>query len=81
MLVIQRVDTLRFRASISDKHKSIAISDYNNTTDEFTLFAQSTSHYLCPLKHYCKKRGLGIKKLHWSRKPVKTISSFRGRDN
>jgi len=81
MLVIPRVDTLRFRAIISDKHKSISISDYNSTTDDFTLFDQSTSNYLCPLKHYCKKRGLGIRKLYWSRKPVKTISSFRRKDD
>lgn len=74
-----RVNNIRIIAIIFDRYNSI--SDFDNATDELTLFAQSKSHYLCPLKHYCKKRGLGIRKLHWSRKPVKTLSSFRRKDD
>lgn len=74
-----RVNNIRIIAIIFDRHESLV--DYDNTTDEFTLYDQSKSHYLCPLKHYCKKRGLGIRKLHWSRKPVTILSSFRRKDN
>ena len=68
-----RINNIRIIAIIFDRYNSI--SDFDNATDELTLFAQSRINFCLRIRK-CPER-----KLYRNRKPVKTLSSFRRKDN